>query len=131
MCGPFKEVPKKLTRPLDCVVEGEVYLTRSGFAKLNADARRSRARRSLQIPETPPRVPFANSIQRLPRRGRSRAFIYDVAASSEALPETQTEELEYLEHTWVSREPRTSPRRLARGGFCVLETLAREGARES
>src|SRR3989344_9271008 len=30
------EVPERLKRPIDVVAEGEVYLTRSGFAKLNA-----------------------------------------------------------------------------------------------
>ena len=30
------EVPERLLRPIDLIVEGEVYLTRSGFLKLNA-----------------------------------------------------------------------------------------------
>ncbi len=30
------EVPERLAQPIDLIVEGEVYLTRSGFSKLNA-----------------------------------------------------------------------------------------------
>src|SRR3989344_7762706 len=33
----IRSVPQKLTRPIDLIAEGEVYLTRSGFAKLNKE----------------------------------------------------------------------------------------------
>ena len=32
----IREVPEQLSRPIDLIAEGEVYLTRSGFKKLNA-----------------------------------------------------------------------------------------------
>ena len=91
----IKDVPQQLVRPVDCVVEGEVYLTRTGFKKLNA----LRAKNS--EPEfANPRNAAAGSLRQLdPAIAAARplaAFIYDLTQSSEPLPETQTEELEYL-----------------------------------
>ena len=91
----ISEIPEKLTRPIDVIAEGEVYLTRSGFKKLN----------SLREKEgeplfANPRNAAAGSIRQLdPGVAASRplgAFLYDVARTSESLPETQSEELAYL-----------------------------------
>ena len=88
-------VPKKLSRPLDIVVEGEVYLTRSGLKKLNEH------RRKAGEPEfANPRNAAAGSIRQLdPKIAAERpleVFIYDTAQTSEPFPPTQTEELDYL-----------------------------------
>ncbi len=88
-------VPQKLLRPVDLVAEGEVYLTRSGFAKLNT---------LRHIQGEPlfanPRNAAAGSIRQLdPKIASERplaAFMYDVAQTSEAFPPTQSGELEYL-----------------------------------
>ncbi|HUQ30110.1 MAG TPA: NAD-dependent DNA ligase LigA [Candidatus Paceibacterota bacterium] len=90
------EVPKTLSRPVDCVVEGEVYLTRSGLKKLNA------LRKAEGEPEfANPRNAAAGSIRQLdPNIAAHRplaAFIYDLASTSETLPDTQSGELSYLE----------------------------------
>src|SRR3989338_2662442 len=91
-----KSVPQTLAEPVDIVVEGEVYLTRSGLAKLNA------ARKKEGLPEfANPRNAAAGSIRQLdPRVAAARpleAFMYDIAELASApLPKTQTEELEYL-----------------------------------
>ena len=91
----IREVPQKLSRPIDAIVEGEVYLRRSGFAKLNEE----RAAEGLPLFANP-RNAAAGSIRQLdPSMAAKRplgAFMYDLAAGSEALPATQTEELEYL-----------------------------------
>lgn len=91
----IRSVPTKLSRPIDLVAEGEVYLTRSGFAALNLE--RERAGESLFAN---PRNAAAGSIRQLdPAIAAKRplaVFMYDVALSSEELPRTQTEELEYL-----------------------------------
>lgn len=88
-------VPKKLTRAVDCVVEGEVYLTRSGFAALNN--RRARAGEPLFAN---PRNAAAGSIRQLdPAIAAERPlaiFVYDLAACSGERPRTQSEELAYL-----------------------------------
>ena len=88
-------VPKKLARPLDIVVEGEVYLTRSGLARLNA------ARKKQGEPEfANPRNAAAGSIRQLdPKIAAERpleVFIYDIAQTSEPFIPMQTEELKHL-----------------------------------
>ncbi len=88
-------VPKRLTRPLDIVVEGEVYLTRSGLERLNKE------RGKAGEPEfANPRNAAAGSIRQLdPSIAAARpleVFIYDTAQTSEPFPPVQSEELEYL-----------------------------------
>ncbi len=88
-------VPQKLKRPIDLIVEGEVYLTRSGFSKLNA------SRRSMgEVEFANPRNAAAGSIRQLdPNIAAKRplgVFFYDVAQTSESFPLTQSEELSYL-----------------------------------
>lgn len=88
-------VPQELTRPIDLIAEGEVYLTRSGFAKLNEE----RAKQGEPLFANP-RNAAAGSIRQLdPSIAAARplgAFIYDVAQTSESFPHTQTDELAYL-----------------------------------
>jgi DNA ligase (NAD+) len=88
-------VPVQLVRPIDLVAEGEVYLTRSGFKKLNA----LRKKQSEPLFANP-RNAAAGSIRQLdPLIAAARplgVFCYDVAATSETFPTTQSEELEYL-----------------------------------
>lgn len=91
----IRSVPLELSRPVDLVAEGEVYLTRSGFTTLNA------LRQSQGEPLfANPRNAAAGSIRQLdPRIAAARplgVFVYDVAACSEPFPETQSEELVYL-----------------------------------
>ncbi|MEK7101888.1 MAG: NAD-dependent DNA ligase LigA [Patescibacteria group bacterium] len=88
-------VPKKLPRPLDIVVEGEVYLTRSGLEKLNA------LRQAQGEPLfANPRNAAAGSIRQLdPAIAAARpleVFVYDTAQTSEAFPQEQSKELAYL-----------------------------------
>ncbi len=91
----IRKVPEHLSRPVDLIAEGEVYLTRSGFAKLNA------LRKKQDEPLfANPRNAAAGSIRQLdPSIAAARplgAFLYDVAKTSEVLPQTQSEELAYL-----------------------------------
>ena len=88
-------VPEKLLRPLDIIVEGEVYLTRSGLKKLNAERKKEG-----EFEFANPRNAAAGSIRQLdPGMAQKRpleVFIYDIAQMSEPFPPTQTEELGYL-----------------------------------
>lgn len=91
----IRTVPTELPRPIDIVVEGEVYLTRSGLKKLNEK------RRKEGEPEfANPRNAAAGSIRQLdPSIAAERpleVFIYDTAQTSESFPPMQTEELNYL-----------------------------------
>ena len=103
----ISEVPEKLSRPINLVAEGEVYLKRSGFEKLNA------ARRVKGEPEfANPRNAAAGSIRQLdPAIAAARplgAFIYDLSQTSEAFPTTQNEELSYLENLGLPTNPEHS-----------------------
>lgn len=91
----IREVPERLGRPINLTIEGEVYLARSGFLRLNA------ARKAQGEPEfANPRNAAAGSIRQLdPKIAAERplgAFVYDVDATSETFPQTQSEELAYL-----------------------------------
>jgi DNA ligase (NAD+) len=91
----ISSIPQKLPRPIDIVVEGEVYLTRSGLAKLNT------LRKKQEEPVfANPRNAAAGSIRQLdPSIAAARplqVFVYDIAQLSEPLPSTQSGELELL-----------------------------------
>lgn len=88
-------VPFTLSRPINLVAEGEVYLTRLGFKKLNA-IRQAQGESEFANP----RNAAAGSIRQLdPNIAATRplgVFMYDVAMTSEEFPNTQSEELDYL-----------------------------------
>ncbi len=91
----IKSVPLSLPRPIDLIVEGEIWMSEAALKKTNAA--RKRAGEPLFAN---PRNAAAGSIRQLdPKIAASRGldtFIYDVAKTSELLPATQHEELEYL-----------------------------------
>jgi DNA ligase (NAD+) len=88
-------VPQTLPRPIDLIVEGEVYLTQSGFKKLNELREKEGASLFAN-----PRNAAAGSIRQLDSRIAQKrplgVFIYDIDLSSEAIPDGQYEELQYL-----------------------------------
>ncbi len=91
----IESVPLTLARPIDCIVEGEVWMSEKTLEDLN-----KRQTDSGLPAYANPRNAAAGSIRQLdPKVAASRrldSFIYDVARSSEPLPATQYEELEYL-----------------------------------
>lgn len=100
----IESVPLALTRPIDCVVEGEVWMSASALARLNA----SQAAKGLP-PFANPRNAAAGSIRQLdPAIAASRQldmFVYDVAATSESFPPTQDAELRYLQELGFKVNP--------------------------
>ena len=88
-------IPKRLARPVDLVVEGEIYMSRKGFDALNAE--QLKAGKPLFAN---PRNIVAGSLRQLdPAAAASRplgAFLYDIEGLSEPIPETQAKELAYL-----------------------------------
>jgi DNA ligase (NAD+) len=88
-------IPERLARAVDLVVEGEIYLHRSGFAKLNKEREKNGEPLFAN-----PRNAAAGSIRQLdPKIASERplgAFFYDVASTSEQFPPTQSEELSYI-----------------------------------
>ncbi|MEN9390469.1 MAG: NAD-dependent ligase LigA [Candidatus Parcubacteria bacterium] len=91
----IESVPLILTKPIDVVVEGEVWMSKKNLAKINAERRKAG-----EDEYANPRNVAAGTIRQLdPRIAASRkldTFIYDIASSSEPLPATQFAELEYL-----------------------------------
>jgi len=91
----INSVPLSLERPIDVIVEGEIWMSEKSLEKINT------LRRAQDESEfANPRNAAAGSIRQLdPKVAASRGlstFIYDVAQTNEALPATQAEELEYL-----------------------------------
>lgn len=91
----IESVPLVLERPVDVIVEGEVWMSEAQLAALND------RQREANLPlYANPRNAAAGSIRQLdPKVAAERkldAFIYDVAQASEPLPQTQYEELAYL-----------------------------------
>lgn len=91
----IESVPLSLTRPVNVVVEGEVWMGKQGLRELNAERRRLGEDEFAN-----PRNAAAGSIRQLdPRVAASRkldTYIYDVAQTTDAIPETQSKELAYL-----------------------------------
>jgi len=89
-------VPLQLERPVDIIVEGEVWMSEQMLKEIN------KARQKDGEPEfANPRNAAAGTIRQLdPKVAAQRkldTFIYDVARTSEPLPKTQYEELRYLQ----------------------------------
>jgi DNA ligase (NAD+) len=90
----IESVPLRLARPIDVVVEGEVWMSEKNLRELN----KTQEKKNLP-PFANPRNAAAGSLRQLdPKVAASRGldtFIYDIAQSSEPLL-TQEEELIYL-----------------------------------
>lgn len=91
----IESVPLSLARPIDCIVEGEVWMSAKGLERLN-----KKREKEGEPPFANPRNAAAGSIRQLdPAIAASReldVFIYDLAQTSETVPATQEEELAYL-----------------------------------
>lgn len=91
----IESVPLALSRPIDIVVEGEVWMSSKGLEELNRDRKKKG-----ETLFANPRNAAAGSIRQLdPKVAASRkldVFIYDVAKTSEKFPAAQSGELEYI-----------------------------------
>lgn len=92
----IESVPLHLERPIDMIVEGEVWMSEATLAELNVIQKKAG-----KLLYANPRNAAAGAIRQLdPKIAASRnldCFIYDVAQSQEPLPATQEEELKYLQ----------------------------------
>lgn len=97
-------VPERLSSPVSITVEGEVYMTRSGFAAMN----RAQAKAGKPLFANP-RNAAAGSMRQLdPAIAAARpvsAFLYDIDATDGEFPESQHEELAYLHRLGLPVNP--------------------------
>ena len=91
----IESIPLKLTRPVDLIAEGEIWMAKSELERLNKERAKSG-----EEPFANPRNLAAGSIRQLdPAVAASRklrSFIYDISLFSEDIPDTQLGELELL-----------------------------------
>lgn len=89
-------IPLQLTRPVSMVVEGEIYMTRSGLNKLNKEQEKAG-----KPVFANPRNAAAGSLRQLDASIAAKrplaAFLYDIDELNEEMPATQSEELSYIE----------------------------------
>ncbi|MDE2213030.1 MAG: NAD-dependent DNA ligase LigA [Patescibacteria group bacterium] len=100
----IESVPLSLERPVDIIVEGEVWMSTLSLEALN-----KRRAKEGEPPFANPRNAAAGSIRQLdPAVAASRkldVFVYDVAQTSESFPSTQWEELQYLQELGFKVNP--------------------------
>ncbi len=92
----IESVPLSLERPIDIIVEGEVWMSEEALEALN----KSRTKKGEPLFANPRNAAAGGLRQLDPNVTASRkldTFIYDVAATEEKMPLTQKEELEYLQ----------------------------------
>ncbi len=91
----IRSIPLSLSKSVDCIVEGEIWLPKDEFERINKE----RASRGLQLFANP-RNAAAGTVRQLdPKVVASRrldSFIYDIAQLDTPLPETQEHELKLL-----------------------------------
>ena len=90
------EVPQTLTKPVSLTVEGEIYLSRAGFEKLNTEREKNGEPLFAN-----PRNAAAGSIRQLDPAVAAarplRAFLYDLAGAVNNGCASQSDELAYIE----------------------------------
>lgn len=102
----IKSVPETLPKPVSLIVEGEIYLTKSGFAKLNKEREKNGEPLFAN-----PRNAAAGSIRQLdPAIAAARplgVFLYDIDRIDGELPPTQEAELTYIKELGLPVNPRS------------------------
>lgn len=102
----IKSVPQELPKPVSLIVEGEIYLTKSGFAKLNKEREKNG-----EALFANPRNAAAGSIRQLdPAIASARplgVFLYDIDRLDGELPSTQEAELSYMKDLGLPVNPRS------------------------
>ena len=100
----IKTIPQELKKPIDCIVEGEIWMGKKGFAVLN----KKREKEGDQVFANP-RNAAAGSIRQLDSNIAAQRpldiFVYDLAQSEEGVPNTQEEELKYLKELGFKTNP--------------------------
>ena len=91
----IESVPLRLTKNISCIIEGEIYMRKSQFAKLNKEQEKNGAEVFAN-----PRNVVAGTIRQLDSRivgeRKLSTFIYDISRIDGEFPATQDKELKLL-----------------------------------
>ena len=122
----IESVPLSLSRPIDIIVEGEVWMSAKNLELLNKE----RAKKGEPLFANPRNV-AAGSIRQLDPAiaavRRLDVFIYDVAKTSEDFPPTQAKELEYLQELGFKVNTHTKVAKKIEDAIEFWETWKRKG----
>lgn len=92
----IESIPLKIERKTNIIAEGEIWIGKAGLAEINA--KRKKAGKTVYAN---PRNLAAGTIRQLDPKivaeRKLNSFIYDIALSSEKIPDTQFEELKSLQ----------------------------------
>ncbi len=91
----MESIPLKLEEPADVIVEGEIWMGKKDFEKLNKE----RAKVSLPLFANPRNVAAGTIRQLDPKIVAERslqAFVYDISLANFVLPDSQTKELQKI-----------------------------------
>lgn len=125
----IESVPLSLSRPVDIIVEGEVWMSSKNLEILN----KAQAKAGKPLYANPRNV-AAGSIRQLdPKIAASRnldVFIYDVAKTSEQFPPTQSEELEYLRELGFKVNPHHAPAKDVEACIDFWESWKKKGRQQ-
>ena len=125
----IESVPLSLERPVDIIVEGEVWMSSANLEQLNA-----RRRAAGEPLFANPRNAAAGSLRQLdPAVAADRkldVFIYDMATGSEAVPPTQEKELEYLRSLGFKVNPHYKVARTIDGTIAFWEQWKNKGRQQ-
>lgn len=100
----IKAVPLKLSRPVDIIVEGEVWMSKSNLAKLNKE----REKNGEPVFANARNVAAGSLRQLDPKIAAERKldnFVYDIARINEPMPNTQEKELALLQELGFKVNP--------------------------
>lgn len=91
----IESVPLKLSKPINIIVEGEIFMSKTNLLRLNKEKSKNNEPLFANA-----RNVAAGSIRQLdPKIVAKRKldnFVYDIAKNTEKIPSTQSEELKYL-----------------------------------
>ena len=100
----IRSIPLRLTKPIDCIVEGEIWLPKNEFARINKE----RAKEGLPVFANP-RNAAAGSVRQLDTsevaKRKLDCFVYDIARIEGGAPTTQFNELTLLEELGFQVNP--------------------------
>ena len=100
----IRSIPLRLSQPIDCIVEGEIWLPKDEFERIN----RERAKKGEQLFANP-RNAAAGTVRQLDPKivaGRKLdSFIYDLSEINGKIPKTQEEELLLLKRLGFQVNP--------------------------